>query len=151
VNEPQQASPNLPQELGSSREEFTNRHSDLGGMRFQGEVTGIVEADIGVGDVPLERLCARRKEERVVLSPHRQKARLVLAEVRLERWVKRNVALVITEQVQLDLIGSGARQVEVVQRSAVRLDRGLVGHAMGVLPACRLRCQEGAKRPAILL
>src|SRR5476649_3086442 len=96
----------LRQEPGSSRKEFTDCRGDLLRMRFQREVTGIVEANIGVGDVPLERLCARRKEERIVLSPHRQKARLVLAEVRLKRWVKRNVALVITEQVQLDLIGS---------------------------------------------
>src|SRR5471030_3355614 len=88
----------LRQEPGSSRKEFTDCRGDLLRMRFQREVTGIVEANIGVGDVPLERLCARRKEERIVLPPHRKKPRLVLAEIRLERWIERDVALVVTEQ-----------------------------------------------------
>src|ERR1700722_2657018 len=94
---PPQGGPNLPRESRSSREKFTDSRGDLPGMRFQGEVAGVEEADIGVRDVPLERLRARWKEERVMLPPYRQQARLVRAEVVLERWVERYVALVVAE------------------------------------------------------
>jgi len=79
-------------------EEFADRRGNLLDMGFQGKVTGIEEADLGVGNVPPEGLGARWQEERVVLAPNRQEPRLARAEVRLEGWVERDVALVVAEQ-----------------------------------------------------
>jgi len=67
-----------------STQEIADACCDLAGMRFQGEVTGVEEADNRARIVPFERLGARRHKERVVLAPHRQKRRLVSAEVFLE-------------------------------------------------------------------
>src|SRR6266404_6867298 len=67
-----------------SFQKITDAFSDLAGMRFQGEVAGVEKADNRARIVPLERLGAGRHEERVVLAPHRQKWRLVGAEVFLE-------------------------------------------------------------------
>jgi len=37
------------------------------------------------------------------------------AEVILENRVERDVALVVAKQIQLDLVGTGARQIEIVE------------------------------------
>jgi hypothetical protein len=67
-----------------SFQKITGAFSDFAGMRFQGEVAGVEKADNRTGIIPLERLGAGRHEERVVLAPHRQKWRLVGAEVFLK-------------------------------------------------------------------
>ena len=76
-------------------------------------------------------------EKRIVLSPHRQEAWLVSAEVVLER-IERDVALVVAEQIQLNLVCTGPGQIECVERIAIRRDRGHVRYAVRVLPARRL-------------
>ena len=57
---------------------------DLGAVRLQREVAGVEEVDLCIWNVALERFGARRKEERIVLAPHRQERRLVGAEIALE-------------------------------------------------------------------
>src|SRR6266446_552651 len=94
----------------------------------------------------LNALGAGRQEERIVPAPHREEWRLVGAEVPLKSRVERDVALVVAEQVQLDFIGAGTRQIEVVKRLTVGRNRRLVGHAMYVLPARCLWGEEGAER-----
>ena len=69
---------------GLSLQEIADAFGDFRGMRFQCEVAGVQEADNCGWNVALERLGARRQEERIVLAPHRQKRRLVLAEIFLE-------------------------------------------------------------------
>src|SRR5258708_1427106 len=103
-------------------------------MRLQREVAGVEEANARTGNVAPEGLGAGRQKERIVLAPRRQQWRLVGAEVILESRIERDVAFVVAEQIQLDLIGAGARQIEVVQRQAVRRARRLVSHAGGILP-----------------
>jgi hypothetical protein len=63
--------------------------------------------DHRTGNVASERLGTARQEEGIVLSPHRQERGLVRPEVLLECRVERDVALVVAEQVQLDLVGAG--------------------------------------------
>jgi hypothetical protein len=55
-----------------SFQENADAFGDLAGMRFQGEVAGVDEADHRARNVPLERLGGRRQKERIVLAPHRQ-------------------------------------------------------------------------------
>jgi hypothetical protein len=101
-------------------EEVADFRRDLFGMGLQGEVARVEESNDRIGNVAFERPSARRQEEGIVLSPHRQKRRLVRSELILKGRVKRDVALVIAEQVQLDLIRATAGQIEVVERIAVR-------------------------------
>ena len=65
-------------------QEIADAFGDLAGMRFQGEMAGVEEADNRTRIVPLERLGAGRQKERIVPAPHRQERRLVRAEVFLE-------------------------------------------------------------------
>jgi hypothetical protein len=63
----------------------------------------------------LKRLGTARQEKRIVLSPNCQETWLVSPEIALEDRVKRDVVLVIAQQVQLNLIGARAGQIEVVE------------------------------------
>ena len=76
---------------------------DLRSVGFKREMPGVKKADDRIRDVPFERLRARRQEERVVLAPNREEGRLVGPEIRLEGRVERDVALVVAEQVELDI------------------------------------------------
>ena len=67
------------------------------------------------------------------------------SEVVLERRVERDIALVVAEKVELHLIGAGSCEVEVVERIAVRRNRGYIRHTVGVLPERRLGSKEAAK------
>ena len=67
-----------------TREEIADDVCDFVRMRFEGEVPSIEEANDCARIVPLERLRARRQEERIVLAPHSQKRRFVSAEVLVE-------------------------------------------------------------------
>src|SRR5262249_59040665 len=58
--------------------------SDFAGMCFERKVAGVEEADNRTRIVALESLGPRRHKERVIFAPHRQKRRLVSAEVVLE-------------------------------------------------------------------
>lgn len=53
-------------------------------MGFQCEVTAVHELYLGIWQVTLEGFGSGRDEGWVVLSPHGQKARLMLAELLLE-------------------------------------------------------------------
>src|SRR6476620_10895427 len=114
-------------------------------MCFERKVAGIEETHFRAWNVALERLRARRQEERIVLAPERQEGRLVLAEVLLKHRVKLDVALVVAEEIELDFIGAGTGQIEVVERIAVRRHHGRVGYAMRILPNRRLGGEEGAE------
>ena len=84
-------------------------------MSLKRKVTGVEEMDFGIGNIAPEGLSTTRQEKRIIPSPHRQEPRLLRPEVILERWIERDVALVVVEQVQLDLVSAAARQIEVVE------------------------------------
>ncbi len=56
------------------------------------------------------------EEEGVVRAPDRQERRLVGAEIGLECRIERDVALVVAEEVELNLVRARARQIVVVER-----------------------------------
>jgi hypothetical protein len=87
--------------LRSSTKKSVDLSGNLPGVGLQREVPGVEDMDLRTGKVALEGLGAGREEERIVLAPHRQKLRLVLAEVGLELRVQGDVALVVAEQVEL--------------------------------------------------
>src|SRR2546426_300537 len=112
-------------------------------------MAGVEEPYLSVVVVALERLGARRQEEGVVLAPYRQQRRPVRAEVFLERRVQRDIAGVIEEQVELDLVVAGPREQRRVERVALGRDQRLVLHAMHVLPLGRLGREEVAERRTV--
>jgi len=56
-------------------EELGDRGCDLLGVSLQGEVTGVDETNVGVGDVALEGFGPGRQEERIVPAPYREQRR----------------------------------------------------------------------------
>src|SRR5215469_4793068 len=115
-------------------EESADRMCDLLYVGLQGEVTGVDETNVGVGDVTREGFSPSGQEERVIPAPHREQRRSAGAEVLLELGVERHVARVVEEQVELDLVGPAAGEVVVVEPVAVRTDARFVGDTMRVLP-----------------
>src|SRR5262249_57948007 len=118
-------------------------------MRFEREVTRIEEADDRTRNIALKGLSTRRKKERIILAPYRQERRLVRAEVFLERGIQRDIALVVTEEVELNFISAGARQIEVVEILTIRRHHRFVRYPVRVLPARRLRSEECAERLSV--
>ena len=112
----------------STAKERANFGRDLRCVRFEGEVSGIEKADNGVWNVAFERLRAGRQKEGIVLAPYGEEARLVSTEIGLEGRIERDIALVVAKKIELQLVGAGAGQVEVIKRIAVRRDsrRGTV-------------------------
>src|ERR1700749_655130 len=104
----------------SGFEEVADRCRDLLGVRFECEMAGVEEANDRIRNVAFESLRASRQEERIVLSPHREERRLVGAEVILKDWIERDVALVVAEQVELHVLRARPREIEIVERLAVR-------------------------------
>src|SRR6516162_1458206 len=114
-------------------------------MRFKCEVPGVEEADNCSRNVALECLRAGRQEERIILAPHGEERRLVGSEVGLESRVEREVAFVVAEQIQLQLVRTRPGKVEVVKRIAVWEDCDRIRDAVRVLPDRRLGREEGAE------
>src|SRR5262249_27343880 len=85
-------------------EEFADRGADLFVMSLEREVAGVEESYDGAGIVATKSFRAGRQEERIVLAPHGEQRRPVVAEILLERRIESDVAGVVKEQVKLDLV-----------------------------------------------
>src|SRR5438128_10698586 len=106
MNSPRVSAPCLVQRsrrdlVMSAGQEVADGGRDFGGVGFQREMAGVEEAYRGVRNIALERVGAGRQEERIILAPHCEEGRLVGAEIILEGRVERDVALVVTEQIEL--------------------------------------------------
>src|SRR5262245_1835615 len=113
----------LQRSLGIQGAEVADRRRDLLRMCFQREVARPEKADHCIGNVSLERLGARRQEERIVLAPHREERRPPRAEVLVERRVQRDIAGVVEEQVELDLVIARPSEERRVERVALGRDQ----------------------------
>src|ERR1700761_1835613 len=109
------------------------------------------EAHLCFGHIALECLGARRQEERIVLAPYGQEARMVFPEVSLESGIERYIALVVQKQIQLNIGNTLASEIVVVQRDAIRRHQGFFDYTVDVLPTGGARRQEGTKCFAILI
>ena len=135
--------------IAASGEEVADRRRNLLCMRFQREVAGVEETHDRIGNVAFECLRPRRQEERIVLAPYGEKTRLVGTKIILKDRVERNIALVVTEQIELNVIGAGACEIEIVERLAIRGNCRLIGDTVGVLPSRGFGIEEGAKGFAV--
>src|SRR5260370_40182089 len=87
-----------------SSQEVADGRCDLAGVGVEREMPRVEEPDFGVAVVALESLRTGRQEERVVPAPHGEQRRLAGTEVLLEFRIQRDVAGVVEEQVELDLV-----------------------------------------------
>ena len=71
------------------------------------------------------------------------------AEIALEGRIKRDLGLIIPEQIELHVIGAGAGEIVVVERISVRRDKRRVGRIVRILPDRRLGLEEGAQGVSI--
>src|SRR5215831_1605249 len=61
--------------FGNWGQELLYLSCNFSGVCFQREMAGVVEMNTSLRLISLERLCARRQEERIVLPPNRQQRR----------------------------------------------------------------------------
>src|SRR6516225_12413112 len=97
-------------------------------------MTGFEQMHFGVRTVALERVRASWQEERIVLAPHSEQWWLLGADVFLEFGVERDIALIVAEQIELDLVVARAGEERRIQRPAIRRQTLRRGHAVRVLP-----------------
>ena len=106
-DDPRLMSPNFyydqEDHLMNGAQEGANLGTNFRRMGLQGEMSRVVKDHLRGRIVPAVSLGSGRKEERIVLSPDRERRRAVRAEVFLELRVERHVVFVISEQIELNL------------------------------------------------
>src|SRR5262249_48787504 len=133
----------------SQGNEGTDCAGNFQGVGLQREVSGIKKAHNRAWIVAFERLGTNREEERIVLAPYRQQRRLMAPETLVAGVGKCDVAVVISEEVELRVIGAGSGQVKGIERVAVGRNQRRVGYAVCVLPAGCLGREEGSERLSV--
>lgn len=86
------------------------QHRDHVRLFLQGKVAAVQQMHLGVGKVSTERERPFRREDGIVLPPHRQRGRLVLPQVPSPRRVLLHIAAVIVEQVEQGGVALGVAQ-----------------------------------------
>lgn len=86
---------------------------------FQGKVPRIEQVKVSFWQITLICFCSLDCEERIVLSPQDQGARLAGTEVLVPSVVEREVGGIIMEQVELDRVISRAIEEDLVKRPIV--------------------------------
>src|SRR5262249_21252819 len=122
----------------------------LGPPAFEREMTGVEKVDFRVRMVALECLRTGRQEERIVLAPYGEKRRPLGADVFLEFGIERDVTLIIAEQVELDIVVTGAGEERRIQGPGIRRQQLRRRHAVGVLPLGGFGLEKSAQRRTIL-
>ncbi|GAA3090895.1 hypothetical protein GCM10020001_002540 [Nonomuraea salmonea] len=128
----------------SAVQEGRHERGDLRDVGLQREVPGAEQVQLGIGQVTQVRAGARLGEERVVLAPHDEGGRGVLAQPCLPAVVALDVGVVVEQQRRLGVPAARPLQEVVVERPAVRGHQGLVGDAGDVLGADGVQGQLGA-------
>jgi len=88
-------------------------------MRFEHEVPGIEQMYFRIGDVAPVSRGSRGNEGWIIFAPHGEKRRPGAAEVLLEYGILLQILAVVVNEVELNLIGAGARQIGAIERIAI--------------------------------
>src|SRR3569833_688174 len=107
--------PYLPLLAHALVNEIADGLRDLSAVRLQSEVARIEEVDACLREVARKRLGTRRKEEWIVPAPHRLVRRLVHANVTLKCGVECDVALVVSKEVELNVVYTGAGLIVIIE------------------------------------
>src|SRR5690349_7659836 len=107
---------------------------------------GVEQVKLSFWQITLICFCSLYGEERIVLSPHDQRARLAGTEVLVPSVVEREVGVIIVEQVELDCVVSRAIEEDLVKRPIVRTNLFRVLRAVCVLKGGCLQCEQRTHR-----
>ena len=132
-----------------SFQELSDLRSDFTCMGFKSKVAGVVEMDFRILVIPSKRFCAGRQEKRIVLAPHGEQRRALLAEVLLKLWIKCHIAGVIKKEIELDFVIAGTRKQCGIEYVGFGGDNGSVGHAVSVLPFSCFGFEKVAQSSAV--
>jgi hypothetical protein len=135
--------------LPAGPRKLADNPGDLFPFALEGEMSGIDEMHLAVRIIALKGFDAGRQEERIVLALDREKRGPSDADEFLETWIKHDIAGVIQEQIQLDLVVAEPRDQCRVEHVGLRHDQRLVRDAMDVLEFGRLGLEEVSQRRAI--
>src|SRR5271165_3405663 len=112
----------------------------------------VVEDDLSARIITTIGLRPGREKERIVLSPYRKSRRAMGAEVLLKLRIKRDVAFVVTDEVELNLGTLRAIQQSLVETDGFRRNALLrIGHAVVILPASGFQGGKAAQDITVLL
>ena len=126
-------------------EEAAHVLGDGGAVVFEGEVAGVEEVKLGVGQVAQVGVGAFGGENGIVFAPDDEGGGLVLAEVLLPGGVEGGIASVVVEQGELDGLVAGAIEQALVDVPVVGADGFGVAHAVGVLPPGGFEGEQAAE------
>src|SRR5215469_10917410 len=86
-----------------SVKEIADQRDHFVGLVFQGEVAGVDQMKLRVGQVTPVRMRSVGWKDFVVLAPDNQRWRLAFAEVRLDPWVDWQIGPVVIKEIHLDV------------------------------------------------
>src|SRR5580704_11224283 len=96
----------------------------------------VVKDDLSVRIITAVSLRPGREKERIVLSPDGESWRAMRAEVLLKLRIKRDVAFVVTDQIELNLSTLWAIEQGLVEKDGFRRNALLgIGDAVMISPA----------------
>ena len=113
---------------------------------FEREVTCIEQMELHVLQVALVRIRPGGRKDFVILAPYDQRRRLMLSKVGLPLGIKRRIATVVIEHLELNLLISGAVEQTLINVPIVGADCFRVTDAVGVLPLCGAGRQKEPQR-----
>jgi hypothetical protein len=105
--------------------------------------------EFDVLQVPLVWVGTRRWENFVLRAPDDERLGLMAAEISLPAGVKRRIATVVVEQLELDLCVARAIKQPLSHMPVVRADRTAVPSAIEILPLRRAKCHEKPQRVVV--
>src|SRR5262249_55269036 len=87
-----------------SQQEFLDRFRDFICVRLERKVSRVVEVNLSIWIVAFESFCTGGQEERIVLAPDREKRWLAGVKVFLKFRIQGDIARVVQEQIELNLV-----------------------------------------------
>src|SRR5580692_3243887 len=112
----------------------------------------VVEDDLSVRIITAISLCPGREKERIVLSPDGQSWRTMRAEELLKLRIKRDIAFVVTDEVELNLSTLRAIQQSLVEKDGFGRNSLLgIGDAVMILPTSGFQGAKTAEDIPVLL
>ncbi len=127
-------------------EEVADGRRDLISVRLQREVARVEKANRRTGMSRLNASAPAGRKNGSFLPHTARNGGLMVPEIGLKGGIKRDIALVVTEEIELHLIGARPCQIEVVERVSIRRNQSRVWDAVRILPDRGFRGEEGTKR-----
>src|SRR5205814_9249716 len=101
-------------------EKITDGAGNLMEMRLKREVAGIVKMHLRTRNIAPEGLCTRRDEGLIVLAPNEENGRAPVTEIFLDLRIERDIAAIVHQPIELNLIIARSRKKGAVKCKGLR-------------------------------